>query len=113
MCDKRDSYQVEVCVWEPIDGSRPQSVEWLERMVAFIDEQRRAGATTYVHCLAGMNRSSMVVAAYLMYEHTWTRDEAVAFIRSKRPQVQPNPVMMRILADWEQALKQSAEKTEH
>src|SRR5262249_14301599 len=51
------------------------------------------------------SRSGLVAAAYLMYEHGWTRDEALAFLRTKHPQVRPNPGFMRLLAEWEQHLK--------
>jgi hypothetical protein len=105
LCERPDSYAVDACLWVPIDGSEAPDLEWLRRVVAFIDAQRRAGVTTYVHCLAGMNRSGMVVTAYLMHEHHWTREQALAFVRSRRPQVQPNPALMRLLGEWEEALK--------
>ncbi len=43
----------------------------------------------------------MVVTAYEMYKNHWTRDEALAFVRSKRPEVRPNPAFMRRLHEWE------------
>jgi hypothetical protein len=45
--------------------------------VHFIDDERKAGRTVYVHCFAGMNRSGMVVTAYLMYEHSWSARRSV------------------------------------
>lgn len=45
----------------------------------------------------------MVTAAYLMKEHGWGRDEALAFLRSKRPVVRPNPAFMQLLTEWEAA----------
>jgi hypothetical protein len=104
LCAQEDPYRVDRCLWERIDGSQELSIEWLRRVVGFIDAQRRAGRTTYVHCLAGMNRSGMVVTAYLMHEHGWGRDRALAFAQSKRPQIQPNPTLMRLLAEWEGTL---------
>lgn len=104
LCEQKDPYEVEDQLWEPIDGGKAPSLDWLRRVVEFIDARRRAGATTYVHCLAGMNRSGMVVTAYLMYEHDWDREQALAFVRSRRPEVQPNPSMMRFLAEWERDL---------
>ena len=61
----------------------------------------------FVHCLAGMNRSGMVVTAYLMHEHNWSVEQALAFARTKRPQIQPNYAMMRFLGQWETTLKES------
>ena len=106
LCDANDPYQVEVCLWEPIrDGGEAPSIDWLRRMVEFIDTQRQAGVTVYVHCWAGVSRSGLVATAYLMHEHHWTRDEALAFVRSRRPQVRPNPAFMKLLAEWEETLK--------
>jgi hypothetical protein len=107
LCGREDPYEVKASLWEPVfEAGREPDLGWLRRVVAFIDEQRRAGRTTYVHCLAGMNRSGAAVTAYLMYEHGWDRDQALAFVRDRRPQIQPNPMLMRLLADWEQALKE-------
>ena len=44
-------------------------------------------------------------SAYLMWKHGWTRDEALAFIRTKRPEVRPNAAFMERLSDWENVLK--------
>lgn len=105
LCQQEDRYQVNVLRCDPIDGTAAPSLDWLRCNVEFIDTQRRAGVQTYVHCLAGMNRSGMLVTAYLMYEHGWTRDEALAFAQRKRPQIQPNPTLMRLLDQWEQSLQ--------
>jgi hypothetical protein len=106
LCDRKDPYEVDTCLWEPIlDAGKAPSIDWLRRIVEFIDGQRREGVTTYVHCAAGVSRSGMVVVAYLMYEHDWTRDRALAFIRSRRFQINPNPAFMQLLAEWEQVLK--------
>ena len=101
-------------LWEPIfEGGVEPSLEWLGRVVDFIATQRRAGWPTYVHCLAGMNRSGAVVTAYLMYEHGWGRDVALAYLQDKRPVVQPNPALMRLLADWEKTLKEKKAADRH
>jgi protein-tyrosine phosphatase len=106
LCGREDPYQVDASLWEPVfEGSAEPNLEWLGRVVEFIAVQRQAGRPTYVHCLAGMNRSGAVVTAYLMHEHGWGRDDALAFVREKRPVVQPNPTLMRLLAEWENALK--------
>ena len=80
-------------------------LEWLTEQVEFIASQRNAGRTTYVHCYAGVSRSVMVVAAYLIHKHGWTRDEALAHIRERRPQVRPNPAFMDLLEEWERVVK--------
>lgn len=107
LCEIKDPYQAEVHLWKPIhDGHPAPSVEWLREMVEFVDAKRQAGLTTYVHCRNGVSRSGMVVTAYLMFKNNWPRDEALAFVRSKRPITRPNHAFMERLLEWEQALKE-------
>ncbi|KAI0231560.1 Phosphatidylglycerophosphatase and protein-tyrosine phosphatase 1 [Lamellibrachia satsuma] len=55
--------------------------------VAFIMEQACHGHSVYVHCKAGRTRSATLVACYLIKKHLWTPEEAVEFIRAKRPHI--------------------------
>jgi hypothetical protein len=106
LCETADPYRCPVHIWEPIADSEPApDIDWLRRMVAFIDDNRRAGVTVFVHCRNGVSRSGMVVVAYEMFKNRWGRDEALAFVRSKRPEVRPNPAFMRRLLEWEDVLK--------
>jgi len=62
--------------------------------VRTIDEVVKDGGKILVHCHAGISRSPSLVCAYFMYKgHSW--DEALAFVRSKRPQVFPHPLIER------------------
>jgi hypothetical protein len=106
LCGREDPYHVEASLWEPIfEGGKDPTLEWLSRVVEFVATQRQQGRPTFVHCMAGMNRSGAVVTAYLMFEHGWGRDEALRYLQDKRPIIQPNPTLMRLLSEWEQALK--------
>jgi hypothetical protein len=109
LCEAKDPYQCDVHVWEPIPDRAPApDLDWLRRMVDFVDEQRKAGRTVYVHCRNGVSRSGMVVTAYLMFKKSLSRDEALQLIRTKRPEVRPNPAFMELLLDWEQVLRKAA-----
>jgi Dual specificity phosphatase, catalytic domain len=111
LCESEDPYQSEVHVWKPIRDAEPApSNNWLLEQVRFIDVQRHAGKVVYVHCRAGVSRSGMVVAAYIMFKNKWTRDEALAFLRSKRPIIRPNSAFMERLSEWEKVI-QSQEPT--
>jgi hypothetical protein len=106
LCEAEDGYQCEIHVWDPIRDSAPApSIDWLREKVAFVETQRQAGKTTFVHCRQGVSRSGMVVAAYLMHKNQWTRDQAIEFIRGKRPEIRPNPAFMELLSEWERTLK--------
>jgi hypothetical protein len=105
LCEQADPYQCETHRWEAIpDGGPAPSIDWLRQIVEFVDAQRKAGKTTYVHCYAGVNRAATVVTAYLMWRNHWTREEALTFVRSRRPEVRPHPAYMQLLLDWEEAI---------
>jgi len=102
----QDLYKVKFHRYASIpDGGRAPSVEWLQKQVAFIDQHQKDKEVTFVHCDAGVSRGPMVTAAYLMFEHHWTRDQALAFLKEKRPQIYPNSYFMDLLIDWEDALR--------
>ena len=45
----------------------------------------------YVHCAAGISRSTSMVIAYLMIEKKMRYDEAFSFVRKRRSIISPNP----------------------
>ncbi len=104
LCESDDLYRCEIHCWEPTHDSAPApNLDWLRRQVEFIDVHRKNGRTVFVHCRNGVSRSGMVVVACLMWEHAWTRDDALKFVREKRSIVRPNPAFMDRLAEWETA----------
>ena len=111
LCETKDAYHCEVHRWEPIIDNEPApSLDWLRRMVEFVQTEREAGRVVYVHCLAGVSRSGMVVVAYLMSKNKWARDEALAYVRTNRPIARPNPAFMRLLTEWEQIVNLKSHK---
>src|SRR5262249_12325768 len=70
----------------------------------FLDSQRRAGLSVYVHCKAGVSRAGLVTVGYLMWREGWSRDAALQFVRFRRSHVRPNPAFMALLLEWEQFL---------
>jgi Dual specificity phosphatase, catalytic domain len=108
LCEKEDAYPSDVPVYrlEAIPDSAPApSLDWLREMVEFIECNRKAGRRTYVHCRNGVSRSGLVVLAYEMFKNGWTRDEALAFVKTKRGIVRPNRAFMERLLEWEQVMK--------
>ena len=106
LCESEDRYRAAVHRWEPIPDAEPAPpLDWLRAQVAFIEAERAAGRTVYVHCRNGVSRSGMVVVARVMARNRWSRDEAVAFVRARRPGLRPNPAFMKLLTEWEVALR--------
>lgn len=105
LCELEDDYRVDVQRWRPISDAAPApSIKWLREQVDFVDANRRAGRTVFVHCRAGISRSSLVIAAYLMQTRRLSRDDALEFMRARRPEVWPNPAFMELLGEWEKSL---------
>jgi hypothetical protein len=108
VCETEDSYRVGVSQWEPIrDGAPAPSLDWLRKRVEFVAAQRRAGITVFIHCDAGISRSAMVAAAYLMERDGVSRDDALRLLRTRREVVRPNQAFMELLAEWKRTLKGS------
>ena len=104
----KDNFSTDFYVWHPIpDGAPAPDISWLRDQVEFIDTQRSAGREVFIHCDAGISRSGMVMAAYLMNHYSWSRDQALDFIRTKRPIVHPNAAFMDLLNEWEDFVKTS------
>ena len=102
VCQTKDSYSCEIQRWKGIPDLGPApSLDWLREQVDFVEKERSAGHPVYIHCYAGINRSAMVTTAYLMAHNHWSRDDALKYIRSKRPIVSPIPAFMELLEQWE------------
>jgi protein-tyrosine phosphatase len=76
---------------------------WFQEVYDFIQTALDASPhnQVYIHCMAGISRSSTLLAAYLMRRHNMTADDAIAYIRDARPQIQPNPGFYGALKLWE------------
>lgn len=79
----------------------------------FIDKHLKAQRNTLVHCHAGVSRSAAIVTAYLMRKNGWGVDQALAFLRARRPRAKPNSSFMNQLKTYEAQLfgLQTPEKT--
>ncbi|KAF9975471.1 dual specificity phosphatase 12 [Actinomortierella ambigua] len=60
----------------------------------FIADALEKGGKVLVHCVAGASRSATIVCAYLMKLQKLKVEEALEFVRSKRPLVGPNEGFM-------------------
>ena len=61
----------------------------------FIRNALRCGGVVFVHCYGGVSRSATLVIAFLMWQYGMSMFDAMAFVRSKRSVVFPNPGFQR------------------
>jgi histidinol-phosphate aminotransferase len=81
------------------DGVYIHPLSLIGECTEFIRGQLRLGRRVLVHCAEGISRSCVIGAAYL-YECGMSLDEALAFIRAKRPIVNPAPSLLRAVRDY-------------
>lgn len=58
-----------------------------------------------IHCMAGISRSTTIVAAYAMVRYGMTRNAALKYIQLRRPIINPNHGFMEQLSKWEKFLR--------
>ena len=74
-----------VDLYEPVVDGNPPSLEQIERIVRFIEDERKTWERpVVVTCYAGLGRTGTVLACYLVYAG-YTPDKAISQIRDLRP----------------------------
>lgn len=87
-----------------LDLTAPTS-DQLESAVQFIEQHRAAGVL--VHCKAGYSRSAGIVAGWLMATgRAGTADDAIAMLRSARPNIVIRPEIHDALRQWQQRINE-------
>lgn len=74
--------------------------ETFSEAVGFIHATLAGGGKIYVHCIGGVSRSPTIVAAYLAGKLGITGAEAIALVKSKRPQIIPHAEQLASLDSW-------------
>jgi len=77
---------VSVCHIPTVDYNNAPSLYQIKNSLEFIDSFDD-NSTVYVHCKAGRSRSATVVLSYVIKKYGMNPDEAISFVRSKRPHI--------------------------
>jgi atypical dual specificity phosphatase len=81
------------------------TVEDIDELVNFIDNQIRIGKAVLVHCAAGKGRTGTVLAAYMIKKQNLTAEQAIEKIRIMRPGSVQSMVQETALSMYEKYLK--------
>ncbi|KAH9282617.1 Protein phosphatase Slingshot -like protein 1 [Echinococcus granulosus] len=92
------------------DDEKAQLLPYWDETFKFINEARANGTRCLVHCKMGISRSGSTVVAYAMKEKGWKLNDALEFVKSKRPCVNPNANFLRQLETYQGILEASAHR---
>lgn len=83
-----------------VDFTGTPSQDKIRLAVDFIMRHRKQNHSVYVHCKAGRTRSVTIVACYLIQANQWTPEEAVDFVKSKRPHIWLREKQLKSVAEF-------------
>lgn len=90
---------VEFYLWLPVKNLSAPTQDQLDLGVANLQSLVTSGRKVYVHCRNGHGRAPTLVAAYLIKKGL-SAEEAIAFIKEKRPAVHLEESQIEALKDF-------------
>jgi protein-tyrosine phosphatase len=95
-------------LWTPLLDKHPPDLNWVITVTHLMNVLLYKGDVIYVHDTAGINRLGFILTAFYMQRHGYSRDTALAVLRQAKPNLNPNPGYMALLACFEKYLHKSA-----
>ena len=93
-------------LFEPVTDGQPPTVEQLDRMARFIEEQIETWERpVVVTCRAGMGRTGTALAAYMVYVG-YQPQNAIDFIRELRPGTIETAAQQAAISEYAEFLKE-------
>ncbi len=87
-------------LWLPVMDTRPPTVAQIQCGLAWIDKHLHNGHTVYIHCAAGMGRSTTLLACWYIYAHGMSVPQVLRFLKRRRPQVAPTRWQIRRMEEF-------------
>lgn len=100
--------QIQYCKIDIDDEAIAPITTHFETAFSYLDkalEDTEKSNRILVHCQMGVSRSASVVIAYVMRMYGCSLQQAIAMVRSRRPQVLPNRGFLKQLSDYEKELR--------
>lgn len=72
----------------------------------YISKAIKGGGKVLVHCMCGVSRSATLVAAYLMYAHNYSCEDAIKLLQKRRSCVDPNDGFKEQLSNFQNTLQE-------
>nr|CAG8578718.1 2940_t:CDS:2 [Entrophospora candida] len=85
-----------------VDSSDAPFLKHLPAILEFIENTETLGGKVLVQCAAGVSRSPAVVAAWLIKKNGMQVDEAIEFIKERRPGININQGFLEQLNTFRQ-----------
>lgn len=86
----------------PVDDQWSQDLMChFDKACEFIDRYRKLNQPVLVHCLAGISRSPSITIAYVMRDQKLSLNDALNFVKSKRPAIAPHLDFLGELISYE------------
>lgn len=80
--------------------------QYFKPAIEFIEKSDKV----FIHCHAGVSRSSTIVIAYIMWKNKLTFEEAYKFVKSKRSVIYPNDKFKKELRSYENDILEESSK---
>lgn len=94
-------------IWTPLTISSTPGIEWTIEMTQLIKKLIESEHTILLHDTIGIQRLGFVITAFYMKYFNLSRDQALWFIREKKPDIDPPPNYMHLLSEFEGYLSYS------
>jgi len=99
--DKIDApFGADFYVWLPTPDHAAPAAEELEFGVAALQRLEKMGVACYVHCRNGHGRASTLVASFLAAKEGWTAEQAIIFVKERRPRVHFEKVQTAAIGEF-------------
>jgi hypothetical protein len=86
-------------LWLPTINNTPPSPEQFEIGINALKKLEQLNIKVYVHCQFGHGRAPTLVAGYLIKEKGMSVDEAIGYIKTKRPVIHLEDVQIAALQE--------------